>query len=333
VALFGTPGWVLPGASIDMNFATGQYFGLRPSGLTVTRAGTATSLLPSSASGAPYQSFAANAPRIVAGVGLIVEESRTNYLLNSTAPATQTTASLGTGTYTLWVNGAGSATMSSGTATGCGTGAASQGSSVNFTITIAGTCTVTVSGSLNAFQLEPDSNTAGFGTSLIVTVGSPVTRAQDVVTASVVFGQSYSFMVAATTESPTGQSGGRTVFEANDGTLNNRTNFTRQGGGNPAFGIVSGGTVQVGAAIGGASAWALNAPAKFAAALRVGRQRAAYNGALDTNTYAVTMPVSLNAIVLGSIGGGGNPFSGPIARVAVWPTTSMNDAMLKQVTH
>lgn len=172
-------GWVLPGASIDLNFAAGQYFGCGspPTDcLSITRASAKTDLVPSAASGFAYSTFGNNVLAITPTLGLLIEEARTNQLLNSTVPATQTTGSLANGTYTLWVNGSGTATMSAGTATGCGTGVASNGTPVNFTTSgAAGTCTVTVAGSLNTFQLE----LGAFGTSFIVTAGATATRAAD----------------------------------------------------------------------------------------------------------------------------------------------------------
>jgi hypothetical protein len=177
--LFGAPGWAKPGAAIDLDFSNGRYYGGSLTGfLSLSRASSETDLLPQSASGYAYHTYGNNVLALSPFVGLLIYESRTNLLLNSTTPATQTTASLATGTYTLWVNGSGSATMSAGTGTGCGTGAATNGTPVNFTITVAGTCTVTVSGSLNAFQLELGS----FGTSFIVTAGATATRAGDTIT-------------------------------------------------------------------------------------------------------------------------------------------------------
>lgn len=178
--LGGVPSWVLdPGVVplIDMDFRRALYFGLTPSGLTCTRASQGTDLLPTSASGASFNTYANLIPRISPGVGLIPEESRTNNLLNSTVPITQTTASLGAATYTLWVNGSGTATPSAGTATITGAAAASQGSPNTFTVTVAGTVVITVAGSLSAFQLE----TGSFPTSLIVTAGVTANRAQDAI--------------------------------------------------------------------------------------------------------------------------------------------------------
>jgi hypothetical protein len=175
------PTWVLSGASVDMDFADGNYYGGSPSTLlSITRASSATDLLPTSASNYAYHTFSNNQLVITTGSGLLILKAATNQLLNSASPATQTTGTLATGSWTLWVNGSGSATMSSGTATGCGTGTATNGSIVTFTITGAGTCTVTVSGSLNAFQLESGT----FGTSFISTAGTTATRAADIITAT-----------------------------------------------------------------------------------------------------------------------------------------------------
>jgi hypothetical protein len=154
-------GWLPLVGATDLNFQTGVYYGcgntIATECLTPSNTTGGTDLLPSSASGASFNTFAANTLRITPGLGLLVEQAHTNYLANSGAPATQTTPSLGTGTYILWVNGSGSATMSAGTATGCGTSASTQGTKVTVTITVAGTCVVTVAGSLNEFQLENDS--------------------------------------------------------------------------------------------------------------------------------------------------------------------------------
>lgn len=177
----GGSGWIFGGVSVDLNFANGQYWNNGPilptAVLTVTRASTGTNLLPTDASGLTYTNFGNNTLRTRPGSGVLIEESRINRLLNSAVPVTQTTASLATGTYTLWVNGSGSATSSAGSATGSSFGAATQGSPNTFTLSVAGTVVITVAGSLNAFQLE----LGAFGTSLIVTAGATVTRAEDVI--------------------------------------------------------------------------------------------------------------------------------------------------------
>ena len=170
--------WVQPGAAVDFDLAGGRTFGCTiASCLSLTRASPETNLLPSSPAGFAYTSYG-NGVFAFNANGLQIYESRTNQLLNSTAPATQTTPALAATAQTLWVNGSGSAALSNGTATGC-TGTATNGSPVTFTPT-AGTCTVTVTGSLFFFQLEA----GAFGTPGIVTAGSPVTRANDDITAT-----------------------------------------------------------------------------------------------------------------------------------------------------
>jgi hypothetical protein len=74
----GGLGWVLPGASIDMNFKDGLYYGAQASQLAVSRASTAYA---DDLSGNWYQ-FASNVARIT-NKGLLSEESRTNTIRNN----------------------------------------------------------------------------------------------------------------------------------------------------------------------------------------------------------------------------------------------------------
>lgn len=157
-----------PGPILAADFG----LGVIPSYMTFARASGATSGTYLDASGSSYTTYATNEPRFLAG-GVKVEPARTNHLLNSAVPATQTTASLATGTYCLWVIGSGSATSSAGSATGSGFGAATAGVPNVFTLTVAGTINVTVSGSLDRFQLE----LSAAPTTFITTSGVVATRA------------------------------------------------------------------------------------------------------------------------------------------------------------
>jgi hypothetical protein len=74
----GGLGWVLPGASIDMNFKEGLYYGAAASQLAVSRASTAYA---DDLSGNWYQ-FPSNVARIT-NKGLLSEESRTNTIRNN----------------------------------------------------------------------------------------------------------------------------------------------------------------------------------------------------------------------------------------------------------
>ena len=74
----GGLGWVLPGASIDMNFKDGLYYGAAPSQLVVSRASTA---LADDLAG-NWSQFSSNAAKIT-NKGLLSEESRANNIRNN----------------------------------------------------------------------------------------------------------------------------------------------------------------------------------------------------------------------------------------------------------
>lgn len=106
--------------------------------------------------------------------GTLLEDVSTTVLLNSDAPATQTTGSLALGNWTLSYYGDGNATPSGNSATIIGGAAASDGSPNTFEVTVAGTVDVTVAGAAagDYFQLE----SGDFPTSIIITAGAEVTR-------------------------------------------------------------------------------------------------------------------------------------------------------------
>ena len=149
--------------------------GTLPPTVTVTRAGTATYF---DAAGT-LQTAAANAPRwdydpvTHALRGLLIEEARTNLLLNSATLGTQS-ATVTAAATTLSFYGTGTITMSGVFAgTLVGAGAFPQRAAVTFTPT-AGTLTLTVTGSVLNAQLE-----TGTATSWIPTTGTTVTRVLD----------------------------------------------------------------------------------------------------------------------------------------------------------
>lgn len=165
-----------PGVTMDLSFMSS---GTLPPSVTFIRASTASYF---NATGT-MQTAAANTPRwdynpsTLALNGLLIEEPRTNALLNSATLGTQSVA-VTAQAYTLSFYGAGTITKS-GTATGAlvGTGAFPQRVSQTFTPT-AGTLTLTVTGTVQNAQLEA----GAFPTSYIPTTSAAVTRSADVAT-------------------------------------------------------------------------------------------------------------------------------------------------------
>ncbi|HWB50177.1 MAG TPA: hypothetical protein VG651_13785 [Stellaceae bacterium] len=308
----GAPGWVMPGASLDFDFQNGRYwqsrFGCRSprACLTVTRSTPETSLLPTSAAGATYLTFAGNTAAIVPGVGIqLYEQGHSNFLLNSTAPATQTTASLPAGSYTLWVNGTGSATSAPGSATGSGFGTATNGSPNSFTLTGAGTVVVTVSGPLNAFQLENGT----FGTPLIVTGGAIAARDGDKVFVNGFSSASPSFtaFVSGTPYAPAAYATVQTPLQIDPG--NNgppRYDFDRQAGtGVDPSQVTVWDTGQFGKTL-----LSVTYPAKAAFV---------FNGGAVNPSFGVSSAFNPARLVIGANGNFVHQWNGIVARVAFFP--------------
>jgi len=176
-----------------------------------------------------------------------IEQAATNYLGVTDAPATQTTASLATGTYTLWCAGTGSCIASAGTATITGAAAASAGAPDQFAVTVAGTVTVTVTGSLTRFQLEK----TDFATSYIRNIGAAgtsVTRPADVLShTGALCGQITS--LATSFWRPVGVATAGAIVSLSNGTANEYS----------SIGLTSATAVQFSGVDGGAAQWATTA--------------------------------------------------------------------------
>ncbi len=182
VAFYGAAG--TPTGSSAVNFVTSQAI---PAGWTFIRTactgGTAcaTDATYADAPGAPYHTFGTNVP-VINSNGLGMFSTRSNFLINSEAPATQTTGSLSTGrSYFLFCNGTGSLTTAAGTITtsGLGTLNCNSGTWQVLTPTVAGTLVVTVSGSVNWFDLQEGFPATSSPTPHIVSGGALTTRAVD----------------------------------------------------------------------------------------------------------------------------------------------------------
>ena len=183
----------IPQPVLDFNFMLMAQKGALDSRITCTRSTVATDGLYTDAAGSSYNSYAINQARLVPGKGLLIEGQRTNRALNSTAPANHTTGTIPTGDNIFWVIGTGSATIAAGTAVGTGFGTATAGNPVRINITVAGTVTITVTGSLNRFQLEESS----FASSFIVTAGAAVLRQLDRCNTTYATGKNFTFYARA----------------------------------------------------------------------------------------------------------------------------------------
>ncbi len=167
-------------AGLDLNFA-GGVFSLNNTrtdspanipGWTFSRTdtnGTATAL---DLAGNVIQ-FATGVPRIT-NRGILVEEARTNLLLNSATLSTQSVTTTAVA-HTLSFYGTGTVTLTGTSTAGplVGTGASNR-VTLTFTPT-AGTLTLTVTGSVTTAQLEA----GAFATSPIITTGAAGTRGAD----------------------------------------------------------------------------------------------------------------------------------------------------------
>jgi hypothetical protein len=288
--------------------------------IVFTRPGVATDSVHTDAAGTAVVTTSDGLPRLT-NRGFLTDYAHRNQLLNAATPITRTTGSLSNGVYTLWVNGTGSATTSAGTATASGYGTATNGVPNIITVTNAGTVTVTVTGSLNRYQLE-----AGTGptSTFIPTTASAVTRGTEVMTIPV----GTWFRAGAATVVVTAlqwQTIGSAIALASlDAAATNFTRLYVTAGNALAMGDVPSGMAMV---IGTPT---VNARFRVGMAVKDGLQLGCLNGgavAADTNATLASSIVNL------SIGStlGSSQFVGWIQSVLVWPF-AMSRSQLKAAT-
>jgi len=337
----------LPSPAIMLDFVNnvGTVFGssgTAASFVTVTRTttnGSATNLMPTSASGVSYTTYGNNVPRFTSA-GLLVEQARNNYFPNSNAPVTAATNTLPVGPIIMWVNGSGSAAATAGTGTGC-SGTATQGTPATWTMSVGGTCTITVTGSLNAVQVEnPTSGqTPGIPTSFIVTTTSIGQRALDSVattgTLLGTIGTSYTIAARAVPNGATTYNTQQTIVSPDDTTVNNRTVLFRTPTTNVAA-LTNTGTNGVTALNPtGATAVPQSTPTSIAAANTINSQMLVQGGLyVGSNTAAYTPPgPALARILIGTqAGASASPLLGSIAWVKMWPQTALTQSQLLAIT-
>jgi len=239
-------------------------------------------------------------------VGYVPWEARTNHFLNSGTPATQTSASLGTGTYTLWMTGTGSIAVAGTTATITGAGTAIAGTPVTFVVTVAGTVTYTVSGSPTKAQAE----NGAFATPYIITAGAAVARDADILTYTGASG--YKAMACTFSRGVGVTSVGESVA-LSDGTANNYVEHAFLSG---TAHVIQGG-------VGGATqfsmspaAYVAGATGKVSCSFAANDIKGDYNGTAQTPDTSAAVP-AITQISVGHVAGS-FVFNGPVTDLYFW---------------
>jgi hypothetical protein len=259
--------------------------------------------------------------------GLLVEESRTNSLLNSlidgtdlvtqsvtVTAAARTLSFYGTGTITL--SGAHSAVVD-------GVGAYPARTTLVFTPT-AGTLTLTVSGTVQFAQLE----SGNFATSFIPTAGSTVTRTVDVASMTGTdFSDWYNasegtFVVQSSAFSVPSTTPDRTALAATDGTNLNRVVIRQQdGSGKPAFQTASGGS---NVAYSANTTVIGSTPSKLVSAYKLNSFAFGQNGNLVATDSGGAVPVGVNRMNIGTHPANVQPICGHVQEVLYYPQRLTN---------
>ena len=303
--------------SLNLDFANNQSVDPR---ITFTRASIATrinakGLIEVVASGVPRIDYDA-----VTGAckGLLIEEARTNLLLNSATLVTQN-VTVSAAAHTISFYGTGTVTLS-GAASGSlvGSGVYPTRSTLTFTPTV-GTLTLTVAGSCTDGQLELGS----FATTVIPTVGSQVTRAADVATMTGVnfsswYRQEEGSFVAETLLSRQAAIGSTRQYTVSDNVTSSIGSFYRGSGATGATVLVSGVTQTDLAPTGVIAA---NTPAKVALAYKANDFAASGNGAATVTDTSGTVP-TLDRLYLGT--DLGNYLNGHIRSLSYYPKRLTN---------
>jgi hypothetical protein len=259
-------------------------------------------------------------------LGLLVEEARTNLLLNSATLSTQS-VTVAAAANTLSFYGTGTVTLTGVSTAGplVGTGANNR-VSLTFTPTV-GVLVVTVSGSVTNAQLEA----GAFPTSYIPTVASTVTRAADVAS---ITGSNFSSFYNQTegavfvTSSLTGSSTVRDLVNISDGTASNTIAIRYAAASQAQFSITVAGANQVNIAPAGYST--LNQFYNRAIGYKLNDFAQSINTVLVGTDTAGTLPTA-SRLSIGAVADGTTAFTGTIKRLTYWPKR-LADTTLQQIT-
>jgi len=307
------PERALPKLAIDFTTAS------LDSRITFTRTGNTATVTNSSGT---IVGINANLPRFdydpvtLKCTGLLIEEARTNVLLNSlikgTILSTQAVTTTATA-YTLSFYGSGTVTLSgTHSATVVGTGAYPSRKTYTFTPT-AGALTVTVTGTVQFAQLE----TGAFATSFIPTTATSSTRNVDVATMT---GTNFSnwFNISEGTffieGSRFAQGTFAPFFSANNGTL--EIYATQVSNAARAF-------VNADGAITCNGTWNTNAINSMAFAYKANDMAGSFEGTTVVTDATVTM-FTADRLRFGNRAAGTNQLSGYLVKMLYWPSRLTN---------
>jgi hypothetical protein len=261
-------------------------------------------------------------------LGLLVEEQRTNLLLNSETLSTQS-ATVTAVAHTLHFTGTGTITLTgvstAGPLVGTGTGEANR-VSLTFTPT-AGSLTLTVSGTVTNAQLEA----GAFRTSYIATAGAATTRSADVasITGSAFsswYRQDEGTMFAEAALAQPNSGGNQFVLRPSDNSFNNQVALNIQGSGFSSIVTAVGGVIDGTAT--SAGLLSANTAAKFAGAYAANNLGLSLNGGTVAVDTSATMPTALTRADIGSDHIGANRVkAGTIRRLTYWPQRLANSTL------
>ena len=306
--------------NLDLNFAGTKTLDPR---VTFTRASSGTyvgsdGLLKTAAVDAPR--FDHN-PTTGESLGLLVEEARTNSLLNSAILSTQS-VTVGATYQILSFYGTGTVTLTGVSTAGplVGTG---ENNRVSLTFTpTAGVLILTVSGSVTNAQLEAPATAPSSPSSYIPTTTSTVTRAADVASITEANFSSWYNQTEGTifVEGSSGsRSGTPSFFQLDDGTTFERIQVRRNAlSGAASLSVRDGNVTQATVDVVG---YFFNTMGKTCAVYSLNDFQLAFNGTLGISDTLGTLPTVDRA----SIGGGSSVYiNGTIKRLTFWPTRLSN---------
>jgi hypothetical protein len=319
-----------PSAAMSLNFLAGAPIDPR---VTFTRNSIATF----TDSNGLIQTAAINAPRFdydpvtLAPKGLLIEELRTNLLLNSTidgAPLSTQSVNVVATAYTISFYGSGTITLTGASvATVTGTGVYPNRRTLTFT-PIAGILVCTVTGSVQYAQLEAGS----FATSYIPTAASVASRGTDVASMT---GTNFSSWYNAS-EGTLVVSGDWFGLSSDDywaaidsGSSTNAIGLVvSSGSANNVAVIRSGGSLVAAMSLGVVTA---NVVYKMAVAYKINNFAACRNGGTVATDTAGAVPISPTQLAIGDGFDTGNTLNGHVRSIAYY-NTRLPNATLQALT-